>query len=146
MTVDEGQKVIEQFEAEGKTKEEIAGAFYLLFRDGKIDINGLEGLVNLLGFELDDEFKAMSPEDQKNYGYELADEQPQEEEEGQGEEEAPTPAPQKEEEESEEPAQNDEKDDEKEEAEGLGYFEGRAPKKEDEDDEEEKEARKLLKY
>ena len=138
MTVDEGQKVIEQFEAEGKTKEEIAGAFYLLFRDGKIDINGLEGLVNLLGYELDDEFKNMSPEDQKNYGYELSEDQPQEEGE-------PTPTPKKKEE--EQPAQNDKEDEAKEEAEGLGYFEGRAPKKEDEeDDEEEKEARRLLKY
>ena len=145
MTVDEGQKVIEQFEAEGKSKEEIAGAFYLLFRDGKIDINGLEGLVNLLGYELDDEFKAMSPEDQKNYGYELADDQDDEEQEpnttpekSEDEEEAP-----KDEEEKQE-SEDNEKDDEKE---GLGYFEGKAPKKEDEDDkDEEAEARKLLKY
>lgn len=71
MTIEEGRKVIDELESQGASKEEIAGAFYLLFRDDKIDSEQLEALVNLLGYELNDEFKNMSPEDQKENGYEL---------------------------------------------------------------------------
>ena len=71
MTVEEARKVIDELESQGASKEEIAGAFYLLFRDDKIDTEQLESLVNLLGYELNDEFKNMSPEEQKENGYEL---------------------------------------------------------------------------
>ena len=71
MTIEEGKKVIDELESQGASKEEIAGAFYLLFRDDKIDSEQLEALVNLLGYELNDEFKNMSPEEQKENGYEL---------------------------------------------------------------------------
>lgn len=86
MTVQEAQKVIEELKAQGNSEEEIAGSFYLLFRENKIDVEQLEGLVNLLGYHLTEEFKAMDPEQQKNEGYEMLDEehenesQPQEEE------------------------------------------------------------------
>ena len=71
MTVEEARKVIDEMEAQGASKEEIAGAFYLLFRDDKIDSEQLEGLVNLLGYELNEEFKNMPVEEQKENGYEL---------------------------------------------------------------------------
>ena len=71
MTVEEARKVIDEMEAQGASKEEIAGAFYLLFRDNKIDSEQLEGLVNLLGYELNEEFKNMPVEEQKENGYEL---------------------------------------------------------------------------
>lgn len=71
MTVEEARKVIDEMEAQGASKEEIAGAFYLLFRDDKIDSKQLEALVNLLGYELNEEFKNMPVEEQKENGYEL---------------------------------------------------------------------------
>lgn len=71
MTVEEARKVIDELESQGASKEEIAGSFYLLFRDDKIDTEQLEALVNLLGYELTDEFKNMSVDEQKENGYEL---------------------------------------------------------------------------
>lgn len=71
MTVEEARRQIDEMEAQGASKEEIAGAYYLLFRDGKIDSEQLEALVNLLGYELDEEFKNMPVEEQKENGYEL---------------------------------------------------------------------------
>ena len=41
-----------------------------MFQDDKITVEGLEGLVETLGWHLTEEFKAMSPEDQKTKGYE----------------------------------------------------------------------------
>ena len=78
MSIEELQKAIEEMKAQGQSEEEIAGAFYLLFRDGKIDLEQLEALVNVLGFELSEEFKAMDPEMQKEAGYEVLDEKKEE--------------------------------------------------------------------
>lgn len=74
MSIEELKKSIEEMKAQGQSEEEIAGAFYLLFREGKIDLEQLEALVNVLGFELSEEFKAMDPEMQKEAGYEVLDE------------------------------------------------------------------------
>lgn len=65
MKIEEAQKVIESFRSQGKTDEEIAGAFALLYFDNKIDINGFEGLLNVLGYEMDEDFKKMTKEQQK---------------------------------------------------------------------------------
>lgn len=70
MTLDEANKVINGLKAEGHSEEEILGAFYKMFQNDEIDINGLEGLVEAMGWHLTEEFKAMSPEDQKTKGYE----------------------------------------------------------------------------
>lgn len=70
MTVDEGKKAIEEMKAQGNSPEDIAGSFYLMFIDGKIDVEQLDALVNLLGYHLTDEFKNMSPEEQKTKGFE----------------------------------------------------------------------------
>lgn len=78
MSIEELQKAIEEMKAQGQSEEEIAGAFYLLFRDGKINLEQLEALVNTLGFELSEEFKTMDPEAQKDGGYEVLDENPEE--------------------------------------------------------------------
>ena len=147
MTVDEGQKVIEDFKSQGKSDEEIAGAFFLLFRDGKIDVNGLEGLVNLLGYRLDDEFKAMPTEDQKKYGYEvIGDEDEQEASNDEQEDNAPAeeqPQPQ-----SEEPKNDEGQSEEDEEKKGMNLLDGKdTPELQStEDNAEEEEARKLLRY
>lgn len=78
MSIEELTKAVEEMKAQGQSEEEIAGAYYLLFRDGKIDIEQLEALVNHLGFELSEEFKAMDPETQKNAGYEVLDNEEEE--------------------------------------------------------------------
>lgn len=75
MSIEELKKASEEMEAQGKSKEEIAGAYYLMFRDGKINVEQLEALANILGFELSEEFKAMDPEQQKENGYEVINEE-----------------------------------------------------------------------
>lgn len=64
MKIEDAKKVIESFRKEGRTDEEILYAFSRLYFDDKIDLDGFEGLVNLLGFHLDDEFKKMSKKEQ----------------------------------------------------------------------------------
>ena len=78
MSIEELTKAVDEMKAQGQSEEEIAGAYYLLFRDGKIDLEQLEALVNHLGFELSEEFKAMDPEQQKEAGYEVLDEKQEE--------------------------------------------------------------------
>lgn len=70
MTIEEMKKAISELKAEGHEEEEILGAFYKMFQDDKLTIDELDGIVNLMGYHLTDEFKAMSPEDQKTKGYE----------------------------------------------------------------------------
>jgi outer membrane biosynthesis protein TonB len=74
MTVNEAKEAIAELKAQGNTEEEIAGSFYLMFCDGKIDVNQFDALVNLLGYHLTDEFLAMSEEEQKTQGFEKEDE------------------------------------------------------------------------
>lgn len=148
MTVQEGQKVIEELKAQGNSEEEIAGSFYLLFKDNKINVEQLEGLVNLLGYHLTDEFKAMDTEQQKTQGYELLDEEDNNEgqedyqdndgkEEGNDGNDNPAPA-------------NEGNKEEDEEKEAMNLFERKdgsanAPKEEeDSNEDEEKEAMKLF--
>ena len=64
MKIEEAQKVIDKFRNEGKTDEEILYAFARLYFDNKINLDGFEGLVNLLDFHLDDSFKKMSKKEQ----------------------------------------------------------------------------------
>lgn len=136
MSIEELQKAVEEMKAQGQSEEEIAGAYYLLFRDGKIDLEQLEALVNNLGFELSEEFKAMDPETQKEAGYQVLDE----------EQNAP--------EQSSEPA---EKSEENEEDEAMKFFgenkkeekeETSEPedKKEEENKDEEDEEKKAMKF
>lgn len=112
MTVDEGKKTIEELKAQGNSEEEIAGAFYLMFVEGKIDVEQFDALVNLLGYHLTDEFKAMSPEEQKTKGYE--EKEPSEEAQSQEEE--------KEESEEDESENSEEEEDEDEEARAMKLF------------------------
>lgn len=137
MTVEEARKAIDEMESQGASKEEIAGAFYLLFRDDKIDTEQLEALVNLLGFELNDEFKNMGPEDQKEKGFELT---------GDAEDNVPTPPREGEEEPT---SSNNEDAEEDEEAKASKLFEGKdskseTPEKETDDEDEEEKAMKLF--
>ncbi len=118
MTVQEGQKVIDELKAAGNSNEEIAGSLYILFSEGKISREGLESLVNLLGFHLSEEFKQMDPEQQKTEGFE---------EVGQENEEQPQ--------QNEEPAPASEDEEEKK---AMRLFDGNSSDKEEDADEEEK--------
>ena len=128
MTVQEAQKVIEELKAQGNSEEEIAGSFYLLFKEDKINVEELEGLVNLLGYHLTEEFKSMDPEQQKTNGYKEIGEDSQSE----GEEEKVQEQPKEEKEESE-----DDK--------AMNLMGLKNDKKEDEGDAEEDEEKKAMK-
>lgn len=70
MTIEEGKKAVAELKSEGYDEEEILASFYAMFQNDEIDINILEALTHIVGYELTDEFKNMSPEDQKTKGYE----------------------------------------------------------------------------
>lgn len=74
MTLDEAKKAIEQLKAEGHSEEDILGGFYKMFQNDELAYDELDGIVNLMGYHLTDEFKAMSPEDQKKKGFEETNE------------------------------------------------------------------------
>lgn len=64
MTVDDANKVIEQLRESGHSDDEILYSFSRLYFENKIDLDGFNGLVNMLGYHLNDEFLKMSKEDQ----------------------------------------------------------------------------------
>lgn len=74
MTIDEAKKAFDEMRAQGADDNAILGTLYSMFQDDKIDVNQLGALVNVLGYELTEDFKKMSPEDQKTKGYEEGDE------------------------------------------------------------------------
>lgn len=128
MSIEELQKSIEEMKAQGQSEEEIAGAFYLLFRDGKINVEQLEALVNVLGFDLSEEFKAMDPEQQKDGGYEVLDEEQPENEDVQDEEDEEKQAmkllgqDKEEKEETSESEKEDKKEEKDEEKKAMKFF------------------------
>ena len=139
MSIEELTKAVEEMKAQGQSEEEIAGAYYLLFRDGKIDLEQLEALVNNLGFELSEEFKAMDPEQQKEEGYEVLEEEANEPQETSEEkEEKPAESAEASEEDEEDKAMKLLGQDKKEKKEETSKPE------ETKEDEEEKEAMKYL--
>lgn len=128
MTIDEAKKAFDEMRAQGADDNAILGTLYSMFQDDKIDVNQLGALVNVLGYELTEEFKGMSPEDQKTKGYEEeAENKPAEgvtKEEVEkakefGDDEGEKPA---EEESKEEKSDDDESDEEKERKEAERLF------------------------
>lgn len=69
MTIEEAKEMIEELKEQGETEEDIVAGFYAMFCEGDIDVNELSDLIKLLGYELTDEFKNMSEEDQKTKGW-----------------------------------------------------------------------------
>ena len=135
MSIEELKKAIEEMKAQGQSEEEIAGAFYLLFRDGKINLEQLEALVNVLGFELSEEFKTMDPEMQKDGGYEVLDENPEKPEQVSEEDD---------EEPSQEETSNEDEDEEGKAMKLLGQ--NKKDKKEETSNENEDEEEKAMKF
>lgn len=74
MTIDEAKKAFDEMRAQGADDNALLGTLYSMFQDDKIDVNQLGALVNVLGYELTEDFKKMSPEDQKTKGYEEGEE------------------------------------------------------------------------
>lgn len=70
---EEFKKAFDEMRAQGADDDEILGTLYRMFQDDKIDINQLDALVNILGYELTDEFKNMSTEEQKINGWEMSE-------------------------------------------------------------------------
>lgn len=79
MTPEELNKAVEAMKADGATEEDMLGAFYKMFQEDKISFEGLEALVEGIGYHITDEFRAMSDEDRKTKGYEEVEEDVSEE-------------------------------------------------------------------
>ena len=59
-------KVIEELKAQGETEDDIVGVFFMMFQDDKLTLEEFEDLIGLMDYELTEEFKNMSPEQQKS--------------------------------------------------------------------------------
>ena len=70
MTEAQVNQVIETLKNDGKSEEEILGAFYKMFQDDKINFEQLEALTEALGWHITEDFRNMSDEDRKTKGYE----------------------------------------------------------------------------
>lgn len=75
MTLEEAKKAIDSFKADGLTDEEIAVVLHDMFADDKLSIDELSELVGLVGYELTEEFRNMSPEEQKQRLYDEIEEE-----------------------------------------------------------------------
>ena len=64
MKVEDANKVIESFRKQGYTDEQIQYAFAMMYFNNQIDLDGFNGLINLLGYHLDDEFLKLSKAEQ----------------------------------------------------------------------------------
>lgn len=157
MTKEQVMKAIDELKAQGYTEEEIVGSFYAMFADDKITLQELEDIVNLLGYEFTEEFRNMSPEEQKTKGIEQKEDKKAEgvtdKEVEDAKEITPDEIKEIKEEKTKEEKPEDKKaspngDDEEKEAGKLFGFDGNKEEaketKKDEEDEEEKEARKLF--
>lgn len=72
MTKEEATKFFDEQKANGMSEDEILAVLYKMFQDDKIDLNQLEALCAVMGYELTEEFKNMSDEDKKTKGVEQA--------------------------------------------------------------------------
>ena len=69
MTLKEARHAIEQLRKQGQTDESMLAVFYQMFIDDVLTLQELDNLCQLIGYELTDEFKNMSIEDQKTKGW-----------------------------------------------------------------------------
>ncbi len=68
MTKKEAEKFFNDLKSHGMDDEEILAILYKMYQDDKINLNQLEALCGILGYELTEEFKNMSEEDKKTKG------------------------------------------------------------------------------
>jgi len=77
MTADEAKVVFDNMKKDGITDEEIIAKLYLMFTEDKLTLIEFEALGRVLGYELTEEFRNMSPEDQKTKGWEEEETEPE---------------------------------------------------------------------
>lgn len=65
MTLEEAKQFIDEKKAEGMEEEDILTVFCEMFVDGKLELESLKHFLDLLGYELSEEFLALDPEKQK---------------------------------------------------------------------------------
>ncbi len=64
MELKEGKELINKLKKEGYKDEQIEYAFAMMYFNNQIDLDGFNGLINLLGYHLDDEFLKLSKKEQ----------------------------------------------------------------------------------
>ena len=66
ITFDEIKSIFDNFKKEGKTDEELISMLYFMFKDDKINLEEFENCMGVLGYGLDDSFKNLPVEKQKD--------------------------------------------------------------------------------
>lgn len=66
ITAKQIKQIWDDFMAQGRTEHDIIGAWYLMFKDGDITLDEFKTMLNVVGYDLSDEFMNLSEEDQKN--------------------------------------------------------------------------------
>lgn len=67
MTKEELESAIEELKEAGNSEEDIACSIYLMFSEGKINLEQFQAILEMLGYELDEDFLNMSEEEQKTF-------------------------------------------------------------------------------
>jgi hypothetical protein len=69
VTEQEVREAYAELHRSGASDEDILASLFMMFRDGKIDLDGLIALCGILGYEPTEKFLRMSPEQQKEAGF-----------------------------------------------------------------------------
>ena len=67
MTPEELQEAIAELKAQGASEEDIAASFYLMFSEGKVNLEQFQALLDAIDYELDEEFLNMDEQTQKTF-------------------------------------------------------------------------------
>lgn len=65
MTPEELQEAISELKAQGASEEDIAASFYLMFSEGKVNLDQFKALLDAIDYELDEEFLNMDEQTQR---------------------------------------------------------------------------------
>lgn len=108
MTPEELQEAIAELKAQGASEEDIAASFYLMFSEGKVNLEQFQALLDAIDYELDEEFLNMDEQTQRTFALNGNDNDvpPSESDEGEN-----NPAPQREGEKDESDNDKDESND-----------------------------------
>ncbi len=69
MTVDEAKESFEALKKQGATKKDILETLYFMYGKDELSFEEFEALVNVLGYDITDEFKNLPPEERKTAGW-----------------------------------------------------------------------------
>lgn len=104
MTVEEVKKQFEKYREEGMSDDEIAVTLYLMFQKDVMNAEEFAELMDILGYEVGDEFLNATPEEQKDESRWFESVEDEEGEEGEEEPENTDKEPETEKEDDEEKA------------------------------------------